>query len=181
MLTCSLDSVVIPPVSIEKQICPLETRFLRRYRQALITELDTAILDVLTARMQQQYFLVSLYSLYCEQKTMRSIAVELGLPGQYRIVRLLQLAKLRSTIQARLIDRLKPRLVPFLPVIAIDLDRVLQEELEPLFKLDSQYLQTPVIFRSPVSRSLFTLRMEHCLEKLFTEKRIPQVITVQAG
>lgn len=181
VLTCPLDSVVIPQMTIEKQVCPLETRFLRRYRQALMTELDAAILDSLTTRTQGEHFLLSLYGLYCEQKTMRQIALELGLPGQYRVVRLLQLSKLRSTIQAQLIDRLKLRLAPFLPTTGIDLDRVLQEELEPLFKLDSQYLQTPVSFRSSESRSLFTLRMEQCLEKLITGKRNPLVTMAQAG
>lgn len=180
-LTCSIDSVMILPAAIEKQVCPLETRFLRRYRQALITELDAAIVDVVTARMSSPHFLQSLYSLYCEQKTMRQMALELGLPGQYRIVRLLQLSELRSTIQAQLIERLKPRLAPFLPVISIDLDRILQEELEPLFKLDAQYLQTPVNYRVRESRSLFTLRMVHCLEKLFIERRIPQATMAQAG
>lgn len=187
VLTCPLDSVVIPQTTIEKQVCPLETRFLRRYRQALVTELDAAILDSLTTRIQNlqevaaDHFLVSLYGLYCEEKAMRQIALELGLPGQYRVVRLLQLSKLRSTIQAQLIDRLKLRLAPFLPTTGINLDRVLQEELDPLFKLDSQYLQTPVSFRSPESRSLFTVRMEHCLDKLITGRRNPLVTMAQAG
>lgn len=180
-LTCPIDSVMLQPAEIEKQVCPLETRFLRRYRQALISELDGAIIDVLTARMQHPDFLRSLHGLYCEQQTMRAIAVQLGLPGQYRVVRLVQLAKLRSTIQAELIDRLKPRLAPFLPVASIDLDRILQEELEPLFNLDAQYLQTPIAYRSPESRSLFTLRMVHCVEKLFTARRIPQATMAQAG
>ncbi|BAU10461.1 hypothetical protein LEP3755_09450 [Leptolyngbya sp. NIES-3755] len=183
-LTCPIDSVMLQPVEIEKQVCPLETRFLRRYRQALITELDRAIINVLTARMQKvssQDFLLSLHALYCGKQTMRAIAVQLGLPGQYRVVRLVQLAKLRSTIQAELIDRLKPRLAPFLPVASIDLDRILQDELEPLFNLDAQYLQTPIAYRSSESRSLFTLRMEHCVEKLFTERRTLQATMAQAG
>ncbi|MBE9011098.1 hypothetical protein IQ250_12855 [Pseudanabaenaceae cyanobacterium LEGE 13415] len=183
-LTCPIDLAILQPVEIDQQVCPLETRFLRRYRQALVTELDAAIRDVLTARMQKiasEHYLLSLYGLYCEHQTMRSIAVQLGLPGQYRVVRLLQLAQLRSTIQTQLIERLKPRLAPFLPVASIDLDRILQEELEPLFKLDAQYLQTPIAHRSSESRSLFTLRMVHCLEKLFTERRILQATMAQAG
>lgn len=180
-LTCSIEFVTLPQATSQKQVCPLETRFLRRYRQALITELDAAIVDVLTARIQRlhgnasQHFLSLLYGLYCEQRTMRQMAVQFGLPGQYQIVRLLQLAELRSNIQAELIERLKPRLAPFLPVTSIDLDRVLQAELDALFKRDAQYLQTPVSARSPESRSLFTRRMVHCLEEMRAESNLSAI------
>jgi hypothetical protein len=169
----SIDALMIP-APIEEPVCSVETRFLWRYRRALITELDAAIVDALTARMQRfernrcglpssQRFLLALHGLYCEQRTMGAIAVQLGLSGQDRVTKLLQLPALRSQIKAQLIQRLKPRLSPLLPVAEID--HILQEQLESLFTLDAQYLRTPVMFRRPESRGLLTLRMAHCLDR----------------
>ncbi|MCU0548383.1 MAG: hypothetical protein MUC48_03460 [Leptolyngbya sp. Prado105] len=167
---CSIDVLLI-----KSELAPEEEpelQFLRRYQQALETELDQAIREVVETRIQRDSrFLFALRGLYCDQLTTTAIAQQLGLSGQDRVVRLLQLPRLRSQIQHQLIQRLMPRLFPLIPQPLINLEQILQDHLESLFHSDAKYLRTPVSFRRTETRSLFTLRMRHCLDRTFIETR----------
>lgn len=107
--------------------------FLNRYRQQFLSCLETAIASVITQWLnkqkqpKKQQFLDALKLFHCQGLSMTDIASIIGLQQQYQVTRLIQLNNLRSDIQQKMLQDLRPQILEIASIYT-DAEQLLKQE-----------------------------------------------------
>ncbi|MBD2356487.1 hypothetical protein H6G41_17960 [Tolypothrix sp. FACHB-123] len=97
-----------------------EEKFLKLYKQQILTCLDSALNEVTKSRInklkkkdltQANRFLLGLQLFHCQRLSMSAIAQQLGLGAQYKVTRLLKLKEFRADVQHKTLEKLKQAVI----------------------------------------------------------------------